>query len=257
MSTYAKRTLEPRIVEELTRIREIKNKRFSSRIDIMEQINFPPSTPAKIVIKSNEKGTGFMRNHYVEEYCKDYIPKEEFDAIVDKVSYIIGNEYSRKRNLDTKGMSIWIQLSMMTALALAFCFCVMAYYIPKYGTTYKVITFLIAVAGYLVAISIMMYNFCAPYQESLTFDQMVFRKVNEYLASINEKMRQRKMEWILIPCHYWMELRFLDKNERDYEGPTAHGRNDHTNLNGSNTKQPVNGNYEEDEGSKLFDDDDE
>lgn len=106
MSTYNKRTLEPRIIDELTRIKEIKKKRFCSRHEIMNEINFPSSTPARVVIKSNEKGTGFMRNFYNEEYCKDYISKKEFDAIVDKVSLIIGNEYSRKRKLDSQGISL-------------------------------------------------------------------------------------------------------------------------------------------------------
>ena len=198
MSVYIKRTLEPRIIDELVRIKEIKNKRFCSRRDIMEEINFPPSNPSRLVIKSNEKGTGFMRNHYNEDIWKDYIPKKEFDSIVDNVSLIIGNEYSRKRKLDTQGMSLWVQLSMLFALALAFVFCVMAYYIPQYEIGYKIITFCIAGAGYFAALVILFYNFWMPYHESLTFDQMVFRKVNEFLANINESMRSRNMEWILI-----------------------------------------------------------
>lgn len=259
MSTYIKRTLEPRIVDELVRIKEIKNKRFCSRRDIMDEINFPNSNPARIVIKSNEKGTGFMRNHYTEEYCKDYIPKKEFDAIVDKCSLIIGNEYSRKRKLDTQDMSIWIQLAMLVALILAFVFCTMAYYIPSYSTGYKIITFIIAAAGYIVALLIMFYNFCTPYQESLTFDQMVFKKVNEYLASVNESMRTRNMEWILIPCHYWMELRFTDKNDADYDQIAAVRNTQHhdesSRIKGSETEQPVNGKYEDH--SKEFGDEDE
>ena len=227
----------------------------------MDEINFPVANPARIIIRSNEKGTGFMRNHYNEEYCKNYIPKKEFDDIVDKCSLIIGNEYSRKRKLDTQDMSFMIQISMLVALALAFVFCTMAYYIPSYSTAYKVITFCIAAAGYIVALIIMFYNFCTPYQESLTFDQMVFRKVNEYLATINESMRSRNMEWILIPCHYWMELRFTDKDEANYENYQAarniQQQNESSKLRASDTEQPMNGKYDEDDNSKMFADEDE
>jgi hypothetical protein len=256
MSTYNKRTLEPRIIDELTRVKEIKKKRFCSRHDIMEEINFPSANPSRIVIKSNEKGTGFMRNHYHEEFCRDYINKKDFDAVVDKVSLIIGNEYSRKRKLDTKGMSIWIQLAMLLALVLMMVFCCMAYYLPDYGIAYQIFTYCIVAAGFTVALIIMFYNFCLPFQESLTFEQMVFRKVNEHLIGINPQYKSRNLEWILIPCHYWMELRMLDKREEDYNetpkyGPSGTGV---INRSSSNEKSVS---KQDDEDSNMFDDDEE
>ena len=256
MSNYAKRTLEPRIVDELTRVKDIKKKRFCSRHEIMEEINFPSSTPARIVIKSNEKGTGFMRNHYQEEYCRDYISKKDFDAVVDKVSLIIGNEYSRKRKLDTQGMNMWIILSMLLALALMFVFCCMGYYLPDHGTGYQVITYCFVAAGFTVALIIMFYNFCKPFEESLTFEQMVFRKVNEYLVNLNLSYRGKNLEWILIPCHYWMELRMLDKREEDYDGIPNNG----VSLNGeirnrdASKERSMNG---QNENSNLFEDEDD
>jgi hypothetical protein len=230
MSTYAKRTLEPRIVTELTRIREIKKKRFSSRHEIMAEINFPTTNPARIVIKSNEKGTGFMRNHYHDEYCSPYISKKEFDGVVDKVSLIIGNEYSRKRKLDTKGMSSCTKLLFMFAFLqiIAFTIFFLIYIEGESKNAYKIVTIVTAGVGFAIGLAIMFYNFFSPYEEMLTFDQMVFRKVNEHLVSINEQYRQRNLEWILIPCHYWMELRMLDKNEKDYDPHTANHKGEST-----------------------------
>ena len=88
MSRYAKRTLEPRIISELTRIKDFKARRFCSRHEVMDEINFPETTPARIVVRSNEKGTGFMRNYYHEEYCRNYISEKEFNALGKSLVYI-------------------------------------------------------------------------------------------------------------------------------------------------------------------------
>lgn len=230
MSTYAKRTLEPRIVTELTRIREMKKKRFCSRHEIMAEINFPKNNPARVIIKSNEKGTGFMRNHYHEEYCSPYIPKKEFDDVVDKCSLLIGNEYSRKRKMDTKSMSSCTKLLFMFAFLqiIAFTIFFLIYIEGESKNAYKIVTIVTAGVGFAIGLAIMLYNFFSPYEELLTFDQMVFRKVNEYLITINEQYRQRNLEWILIPCHYWMELRMLDKNEKEFEPQTADHKGEFT-----------------------------
>ena len=222
MSRYAKRTLEPRIISELSRIKEYQNKRFCSRHEIMDEINFPETNPARIVIKSNEKGTGFMRNHYHDEYCRSYVTRKDFDQVVDKVSLVIGNEYSRKRKLDNKGMDMCTKLLMLVAFLQLILFFIFAMiFVETDNDPYKYITIANAFIGFAIALSIMMYNYCRAYEESSTFEQMVFRKVNEYLININEDFRSKNLEWVLIPNHYWMELRILDKNEKDYETPAG------------------------------------
>lgn len=262
MSKYAKRTIEPRISTELTRIKEFKLKRFCSRHEIMEEIRFPETTPARIVIKSNEKGTGFMRNHYHDEYCKGYIDKKDFDATVDKVSLIIGNEYSRKRKLDTKGMDFCTNVLMLIALLQLILFFIFAMaFIETDGEGYKFVTIANAFIGFAIALSIMIYNYFKPYEESATFEQMVFRKVNEHLIGVNETIRIKKLEWVLIPNHYWMELRMLDKNEKDYDRNTGGEQIDQdspdNNYLGLQNSDEDAGNNHSDENSKNFQDDEE
>jgi hypothetical protein len=221
MSTYVKKTLEPRIVNEMQRIKAFKNKKFCSRHEIMEEINFPPTNPARIVVKSNEKGTGFMRNHYHEEYCRNYISKKDFDTTVDKVSLIIGNEYSRKRKLDTQGMTNWTKILLGIALIQMFFFSILAlaYHWSEANRSILITTIAVAIFGFAIGLAILLYNFCRPYEETLTFEQMVFRKVSEYLSSANDTYRNQNIEWVLVPYHYWMEVRMMDKNERDYDNP--------------------------------------
>lgn len=258
MSRYSKRTLEPRIVSELVRIKEIKNKRFCSRHEIIAEVNFPATTPARICIKSNEKGTGFMRNHYHEEFCKNYISKKEFDGVVDKVSLIIGNEYSRKRKLDTKGMDMCTKVLMFLAfLQLVLFFCFALAFIETDGNAYKFITIANAFIGFGIALSIMLYNFCRPYEDSSTFEQMVFKKVNEYLLQINVGYKDINLEWVLIPNHYWMELRMLDKNEKDYDEPHHSAFKGQNNLPIPNEVPNEDKSSSDENGSQLFDDEED
>ena len=71
--------------------------------------------------------------------------------------------------------------------------------------------------------------------------------------------------WIIIlkgilPCHYWMELRFLDKNEANYENYIANGtqnNDENSKVKASETEQPFNGKYEGDNNSQIFEDEDE
>mmetsp|Transcript_712 Transcript_712/g.835 ORF Transcript_712/g.835 Transcript_712/m.835 type:complete len:231 (+) Transcript_712:112-804(+) len=228
----------------------------------MDEINFPESTPARIVIKSNEKGTGFMRNHYHDEFCRNYITKKDFDIVVDKVSLIIGNEYSRKRKLDTKGMDMCTKVLMLVALLQLLLFFLFAMIFVETGTDgYKYVTIANAFIGFSIALSIMFYNYFRPYEENSTFEQMVFRKVNEHLIFINEDFRSQNLEWLLIPNHYWMELRILDKNEKDFDAPiNGPGRSrfqNHNSLQDESEDNKPHQSKSEEDNSKLFEEDEE
>lgn len=252
MSTY-KREYESRIVNELRRIQDIKEKRFCSRHEVMEEINFPETNQSRIIIKSNEKGTGFMRNHYHEQYCPPYITKKEFDAIVDKASLIIGNEYSRKRKLDTQGMGLWVQLSLVGTFILGLVFIIMGYYLDQHGPAYEAITYIICGISWICSISILLYNFLKPFQESSSFEDMVYRKVGEYFNKVNEKWNPKNLDWLLIPGHYWIEVRMLDKpQEEDMVNGNKFG---HENGLGNETNKGMNGGNNAQ--ANLFNDEDE
>lgn len=53
--------LEPRIQVELDKINEILENRYTTRTEIMDEISFPSNSPNLVVIKSNEKGVGFLK----------------------------------------------------------------------------------------------------------------------------------------------------------------------------------------------------
>ena len=55
------KSVEPRIQKELDRIQGIIETRYVTRPELMESIRFPENSPNLVVIKSNEKGIGFLK----------------------------------------------------------------------------------------------------------------------------------------------------------------------------------------------------
>ena len=83
------------IKEELERIAFEYPNVYMTREEIMEKLNFPNNGPNLVVVKSNGKGTGFMRNQYDERYLRGHIDKDEFVKIIDYASKIMKNLYSK------------------------------------------------------------------------------------------------------------------------------------------------------------------
>lgn len=94
----------------------------------MEAITFPETDDTCIIIRSNEKGTGFMRNVYEKRILKPHIGESEFIRVLDRASSLIQEVYSNKRRLDTQGTPFRIRMGMILSVVFGFLFCVSAYY---------------------------------------------------------------------------------------------------------------------------------
>ena len=62
---------------------------------LWKNLTFLNNGPSLVVVKSNGKGTGFMRNQYDERYLRGHISQEEFVKIIDYASKIMKNLYSK------------------------------------------------------------------------------------------------------------------------------------------------------------------
>ena len=133
--------IEPRIQEELDRIEHIKESRYLTRSELMEMINFPENSPNLVVIKSNDKGIGFLKTMYDGRFLAGLVTKDEFDSIIEKTSNMMGNVYSKKRKIDSQGVPGWYKIALLLAMAIAFAFLVMAYYLPENDLWYEIFTF--------------------------------------------------------------------------------------------------------------------
>lgn len=60
-----------------------------TREDLMEKMNIPQNTPELVIVKANNKGTGFFRNTYDERYLLNRISQEDFVSTIDYASDIM------------------------------------------------------------------------------------------------------------------------------------------------------------------------
>jgi hypothetical protein len=86
---------EAYIMEEYQRIANENPNMLLTREDLLEKMNIPQNTPELVVVRSNSKGTGFMRNQYDERYLKRHISQEEFLKTIDYASFIMKKLYSK------------------------------------------------------------------------------------------------------------------------------------------------------------------
>jgi multidrug transporter EmrE-like cation transporter len=204
--------IEPRIQAELDKIHDITENRYTTRPELMEMITFPENSQNLIVISSNDKGVGFLKTCYDGRYCAGIVTKDEFDTIVEKASNLIGKVYSNKRKMDSQGVPVIYKLSLLVAALISFIFLVMAYYLPEKSIAYQVFTFILLGISLTIVALVSLINFCQKTSRILTFDEMVMDKVGTYFDQLNQnEYYDRKMEWFLVPGHYWLELRIMQQ----------------------------------------------
>lgn len=216
--------IEPRIQDELDHIDQLKESRYLTRTELMEMINFPSNTPNLIVIKSNDKGIGFLKTMYDSRYCAGVITKDEFDSIIERASNLMGGVYSKKRKMDTQGVPTWYKLSLLLSCAIALAFLIMAYYLPENDLWYEILTFALLVVSLLIVSGISLINFCKRTDKIETYDDMIMDKIGDYFENLNQsKFLKRNMEWYLVPGHYWLELRIHKRHDNYMTGETEVG----------------------------------
>ena len=84
----------------------------------------PESTPSRIVIPSNDHGTGFMRNAFISDYLDHLISQEKFLEVVDEVNSLIRKAWTKKRILDNQQfkalpcyiLGLFLMLSMIVGI---------------------------------------------------------------------------------------------------------------------------------------------
>lgn len=83
-----------------------------------------------IIVPSNDKGTGFLRNKYYEnkKFLAGLITKTEFNEIVDECSKRVAKAYSYNRNKDNEGVSSYIVASLGFATVCLFAYFFLLFY---------------------------------------------------------------------------------------------------------------------------------
>lgn len=84
-----KQFVEQEEEEKLDPEEEMRIKRAKlSRAEYMKSLKIPENSEQLVVVSSNEKGTGFMKNAYDERFLKNVINKKYFDHVIENVNKI-------------------------------------------------------------------------------------------------------------------------------------------------------------------------
>lgn len=109
--------------------------------------------------------------------------------------------------MDSQGVPLWYKVSLFFAMIIAFVFLVMAYYLPEYELWYDIFTFSLLGLSLVIVSGISLINFLMSTETIETYDHMVMDKLGNFFEKLNVEYAKRQMEWVLIPGHYWLELR--------------------------------------------------
>jgi len=64
----------------------VTRKTYMTRADFMENIQIPQSTAVRIIIPSNQNGSGFLKHCYKSEFLGKLMSEDEFDGVIDHIS---------------------------------------------------------------------------------------------------------------------------------------------------------------------------
>lgn len=205
---------------ELTRIEELKAQKYMTRAEIMDNIDFPKSNKRKIIILSNAKGTGFIRNSYEKRYLKGVLSETDFYVVLDNACKIMAEEYSKKRKTDNQQLKTWVKILYLLAFVFLGCFWLSANETAKYNLLWlDISSYFFLILSVMCVIIITLYNFKSEQRTYISYNHMIKKRLGHYFEKINlTHFRKRKLEWFLIEGHYWIELRIM-KNSQPYDIP--------------------------------------
>ena len=115
-----------------------------------------------MIIPSNIKGTGFLRNRYKmnKQFLGGLITEEEYNTIVDKCSRLTADVYSHNRKKDIEGVLMMINIALSFSIALLLCYAFLMYYgIRDDGGKQRIAAFFLLGISVFIASVIGIINF--------------------------------------------------------------------------------------------------
>ena len=116
----------------------------------------PASSESRVIIPSNEKGTGFLRNLYPDNksYLGGLISEKEFNNCIDTAAKLTAKVYSHNRKKDVEGISLPVYLTLGLTSAMIFVYFFFMYFgikDKKEGLT-TIGIFLLAISVFIVIV---------------------------------------------------------------------------------------------------------
>lgn len=179
----------------------------------MEQTNdeqAPVSCPSKIVIQSREQSYTFFKDTYKEEYLSHIISSQDYTAIINNCSKIMGNSWSKKRTNDQIKLPRFVIILACISVLLTVIYMVLLYLssTSDNGTEMLIVSVICVSLGSLIAFGLSIYNFCRKIGKFKSLDEIIQEDLDLYLGSINKKYIN-VLNFVYIPKDKWIECNIL------------------------------------------------
>jgi hypothetical protein len=177
----------------------------------------PLSDENVVIIPSNVKGTGFLKNKYKENrpYIGGLITKDDFNTIIEGCAKITAMVYSHNRKKDVEGIRPAVIVALAISTMMLFCFIFLLYYGIRDDNENERIAgfFMLGVSVFITSV-IGLINFFSRPDKYTPFKEMVRKALLKYFVNINKEYGARGLEWDVRDNHYWIEVK-INRSKAD------------------------------------------
>ena len=182
-----------------------------------KEIYVPLSDETCVIIPSNIKGTGFLKNLYKSnrQYLGGLISRKDFDNIVEGCAKLTALVYSHNRKKDVEGIPniIMFFLALSSCMMISFIF-LLYYGIRDDNTKSKIAGFFMLGISVGITTIIGLINFFSRPDKYSSFKEMVKKALTKYFLKVNQEYENRGLFWDIYDNHYWIEVR-IDKHKSE------------------------------------------
>jgi hypothetical protein len=185
-----------------------------SRGGHQKEVFVPKSADNMVIVASNMKGTGFMRNTWWvnRPYIGGVLKMKEFNGIIDTCSQIVAKVYSHNRKKDVEGINQGVLLALGLSTALLFCFFFLMYYgIRDDNENARIAGFFMLAISVFITLVIGIVNFFQKPEKYTSYKDMVRKTLNAFFERLNKKYNSRGLEFEVKENHYWIQVNINKK----------------------------------------------
>ena len=142
----------------------------------------------KVIIKCNKENLTFEKKYY-NSILEDYIPKWEWDIIIEEANCVIGNAYHSRKQEEKVEIPRYMNLTFWVI----FYFSIIDFFFLIIYTNHEnfneIIIFtaltLIAISCGII-IALMIYNYIRKLKKEKTIDEFIIEGMKQYIDALNE-----------------------------------------------------------------------
>ena len=182
-----------------------------------KEIYVPLSDENCVVIPSNMKGTGFLKNLYKlnKPYLGGLINRQDFDNIIEGSAKITAMVYSHNRKKDVEGIPSYVMVSLGFSTILLLCFIFLLYYgIRDEDSNTCIAGFFTLGVSVFITMVIGVVNFFSRPDKYTPFKEMVRKALLKYFVQCNKEYVSRGLEFDVRDNHYWIEIK-INRNKAE------------------------------------------